>query len=99
MITKLLGPHEQRVGKTRPPERKRGIGGGHEHGGIAVVDLRGFTERHECLRRLAMALIDRGHARSEEHTSELQSRQYLVCRLLLEKKKTKYVTQLDKRIV
>src|SRR3712207_7614897 len=28
-------------------------------------------------------------ARSEEHTSELQSRQYLVCRLLLEKKKTK----------
>src|SRR3712207_8579787 len=29
----------------------------------------------------------RGH-RSEEHTSELQSRQYLVCRLLLEKNKT-----------
>src|SRR3712207_6991142 len=28
------------------------------------------------------------HLRSEEHTSELQSRQYLVCRLLLEKKKT-----------
>src|SRR3712207_8185633 len=28
-----------------------------------------------------------GHRRSEEHTSELQSRQYLVCRLLLEKKK------------
>src|SRR3712207_8872294 len=31
--------------------------------------------------------LDRGaHVRSEEHTSELQSRQYLVCRLLLEKK-------------
>src|SRR3712207_7340977 len=30
--------------------------------------------------------------RSEEHTSELQSRQYLVCRLLLEKKKNKYIT-------
>src|SRR3712207_8586812 len=29
-----------------------------------------------------------GGQRSEEHTSELQSRQYLVCRLLLEKKKT-----------
>src|SRR3712207_8723361 len=29
----------------------------------------------------------RGAVRSEEHTSELQSRQYLVCRLLLEKKK------------
>src|SRR3712207_7492810 len=31
---------------------------------------------------------DDGMVRSEEHTSELQSRQYLVCRLLLEKKKT-----------
>src|SRR3712207_8272895 len=29
-------------------------------------------------------------ARSEEHTSELQSRQYIVCRLLLEKKKKLY---------
>src|SRR3712207_8928845 len=29
--------------------------------------------------------------RSEEHTSELQSRQYLVCRLLLEKKKNKII--------
>src|SRR3712207_7588562 len=35
-------------------------------------------------------LVQPGHhvERSEEHTSELQSRQYLVCRLLLEKKKT-----------
>src|SRR3712207_5882679 len=40
------------------------------------VDLRGPIESHD--------------ARSEEHTSELQSRQYLVCRLLLEKKKKKY---------
>src|SRR3712207_7712451 len=32
---------------------------------------------------------DNGRPRSEEHTSELQSRQYLVCRLLLEKKKKK----------
>src|SRR3712207_7449956 len=31
-------------------------------------------------------LIGAGLVRSEEHTSELQSRQYLVCRLLLEKK-------------
>src|SRR5690606_39599316 len=30
------------------------------------------------------------HVRSEEHTSELQSRENLVCRLLLEKKKVKY---------
>src|SRR3712207_8423384 len=32
-------------------------------------------------------LLDGEGGRSEEHTSELQSRQYLVCRLLLEKKK------------
>src|SRR3712207_7986755 len=36
--------------------------------------------------RLASALRARGLDRSEGHTSELQSRQYLVCRLLLEKK-------------
>src|SRR3712207_6997742 len=32
-------------------------------------------------------VAERAQTRSEEHTSELQSRQYLVCRLLLEKKK------------
>src|SRR5258707_11254667 len=35
-----------------------------------------------------------GTARSEEHTSELQSRQYLVCRLLLEKKKNQMLLYL-----
>src|SRR3712207_9433210 len=55
--------------------------------------------RHPAARRddvgradLEDALVEQGAAagavaRSEEHTSELQSRQYLVCRLLLEKKK------------
>src|SRR3712207_7173687 len=43
-----------------------------------------FEAQRAELRRL-MACYD--HTRSEEHTSELQSRQYLVCRLLLEKKK------------
>src|SRR3712207_7429051 len=35
----------------------------------------------------AVPLVHGRKSRSEEHTSELQSRQYLVCRLLLEKKK------------
>src|SRR3712207_8288805 len=39
-----------------------------------------------ALRWVLVAMV--ALARSEEHTSELQSRQYLVCRLLLEKKKT-----------
>src|SRR3712207_8777212 len=41
----------------------------------------------------AVARIERNEARSEEHTSELQSRQYLVCRLLLEKKKSQVLLQ------
>src|SRR3712207_7742113 len=44
--------------------------------------------RASCFRPLRVA------NRSEEHTSELQSRQYLVCRLLLEKKKKKTPTHL-----
>src|SRR5438445_5253021 len=39
--------------------------------------------------RTAAKRKGRSNIRSEEHTSELQSRQYLVCRLLLEKKKIK----------
>src|SRR3712207_8382754 len=38
------------------------------------------------------------HYRSEEHTSELQSRQYLVCRLLLEKKKKTTVVMMTATI-
>src|SRR3712207_7026398 len=41
---------------------------------------------------LNQRLTDKGGERSEQHTSELQSRQYLVCRLLLEKKKTHDIT-------
>src|SRR3712207_2499328 len=44
---------------------------------------------------MAVAIPEAFGERSEEHTSELQSRQYLVCRLLLEKKKTnKHQTKL-----
>src|SRR3712207_8937376 len=42
--------------------------------------------RHRALHGLTRSLLN-NMVRSEEHTSELQSRQYLVCRLLLEKKK------------
>src|SRR5438445_10126434 len=47
--------------------------------------------RRSCSRMLSLGprkAFGCKSARSEEHTSELQSRQYLVCRLLLEKKKT-----------
>src|SRR3712207_7798040 len=45
------------------------------------------VEDLDVLAGLAVLLLRREGVRSEEHTSELQSRQYLVCRLLLEKKK------------
>src|SRR3712207_7945209 len=47
-----------------------------------------FLQRHaDTLAQLALVVApgEAEDARSEEHTSELQSRQYLVCRLLLEK--------------
>src|SRR3712207_8015313 len=52
--------------------------------------MRGGQRRDErrCgAERDRQAEAEAGRRRSEEHTSELQSRQYLVCRLLLEKKK------------
>src|SRR3712207_7524450 len=48
----------------------------------------------EYLTNTARSLIFSTALRSEEHTSELQSRQYLVCRLLLEKKKQQQSKQL-----
>src|SRR3712207_5168779 len=57
---------------------------GHDRGVDAVV--RAALE--EDVQGVAISSYQGGHVRSEEHTSELQSRQYLVCRLLLEKKKT-----------
>src|SRR3712207_8402513 len=50
--------------------------------GCLYVTWKTCEESLRQMRRPAIRL------RSEEHTSELQSRQYLVCRLLLEKKKT-----------
>src|SRR3712207_7863852 len=74
----------------------------HDGAGRAAQDL------GDLLRGALLHVVERQHlpvvggqggerrlqrlARSEEHTSELQSRQYLVCRLLLEKKK-KYKTR------
>src|SRR3712207_7674959 len=68
---------------------------------ISETDTGGLVEYTKALERSVLkelgklppylrkkeALVMRKHFRSEEHTSELQSRQYLVCRLLLEKKK------------
>src|SRR3712207_8837684 len=55
---------------------------------VALQD--GLAVRRRARHRLGAD--DAGGARSEEHTSELQSRQYLVCRLLLDKKTSATIT-------
>src|SRR3712207_8097456 len=66
-----------------------------------MVDSRtpdGFLQRVQVVRTHSATALTNAleyenlFLRSEEHTSELQSRQYLVCRLLLEKKKTTHLT-------
>src|SRR3712207_8422756 len=77
-------PHRGRTPFRVPPFASSGRDRGRGRGGT----LRSGRDRG----RGRGGTLQRGHAaatRSEEHTSELQSRQYLVCRLLLEKKKTR----------
>src|SRR3712207_9579050 len=67
---------------------ERPLHGPHHHR-LAPSRARGAPRRRRRLRRRPgrPCRQRRRPRRSEEHTSELQSRQYLVCRLLLEKKK------------
>src|SRR3712207_7779633 len=67
------------VAAAAEPDKADALAGG-ELG--PLVDERQDPPRHQPRD------LDQPDLRSEEHTSELQSRQYLVCRLLLEKKKT-----------
>src|SRR5882757_5582456 len=66
-----------------------------------IFALEGHRERAIDVLRQGILTHSRHAAllasRSEEHTSELQSRQYLVCRLLLEKKKKKNCTRLTSK--
>src|SRR3712207_8391292 len=85
--TTLFRSDAQRSGKDERDRERRG-----------EFWCRLLVSRIAAARRLALgwnrrrALVD--HGRSEEHTSELQSRQYIVCRLLLEKKKKRILNSL-----
>src|SRR3712207_8989609 len=56
-------------------------------GHMRFEDTKPYEDRFWRENRIELVRGWAERARSEEHTSELQSRQYLVCRLLLEKKK------------
>src|SRR3712207_8768989 len=73
--TTLFRSHGRDLQRRRAPDRRVHADGDRREGRGSGRRLRSDA------RRGAQAV------RSEEHTSELQSRQYLVCRLLLEKKK------------
>src|SRR2546429_5116586 len=81
----------RRLLRAAPPSRRRLLRRRDRVSGSAdwTESVRAVQRRRPptflALRGLAAAQL---HRRSEEHTSELQSRLHLVCRLLLEKKKT-----------
>src|SRR3712207_7036043 len=64
-----------------------GSSGGGTDEGTLVLDFTPNAVHVGSTRRWRATSTAPSRSRSEEHTSELQSRQYLVCRLLLEKKK------------
>src|SRR5690625_6197275 len=64
---------------------------------LTMLALRVGAERAVASAAKVLSVGDLESMRSEEHTSELQSRGHLVCRLLLEKKKVKYKNTFAKR--
>src|SRR3712207_8867432 len=74
--------HANRLRSSRPMHYK--IARARRGSLLPAVDT---SSPPQSYRRPQSQSAGRSQARSEEHTSELQSRQYLVCRLLLEKKK------------
>src|SRR5215510_60474 len=78
---RVVGDDEQRARRILGELRQ------HRHDGVTVLAVQ--------RRRRLVGEDDAGVPRSEEQTSELQSRGHLVCRLLLEKKKKKPTTKLN----
>src|SRR5437879_11504701 len=66
---------------------RRVVHGERVLGGVVVGEERPTFEAHAGMAPEVERVLDHHVRRSEEHTSELQSPMYLVCRLLLEKKK------------
>src|SRR3712207_8797128 len=76
---------------TRPRAPRRGRRPRWDLSSLSVDVLVAGVQRVDVRLRDGQGLAELAGQRSEEHTSELQSRQYLVCRLLLEKKKNRSI--------
>src|SRR5687768_17696771 len=72
------------------------VGQGRARQALADLPVRSGADRPTADPHADPARPERLLERSEEHTSELQSRLHLVCRLLLEKKKKKHKTKCSK---
>src|SRR3712207_8644621 len=93
--TSAAAPDHGSLPSLRERNRVRVIDALRQHGTASRADLARVTGLSRSTVSSLVAALQRDGivvgdedlgARSEEHTSELQSRQYLVCRLLLEKK-------------
>src|SRR5690606_41521247 len=69
---------------TKAPRKTAG-----QKSATATAVAKKASKARTLTKQATVARTTRKSARSEEHTSELQSREYLVCRLLLEKKNSK----------
>src|SRR3712207_7482170 len=81
--TTLFRSAARDAGPLAAPDHERGVGRDAEEGAVVAA---GVEAAHVEV-PVVVGEDEQVGLRSEEHTSELQSRQYLVCRLLLEKKK------------
>src|SRR2546422_4311289 len=82
-----LFPYTTLFRSPEPAEELGAGGAGFELGEVEDPDTAQRAFSHGSLSSSSLRLVANPQYRSEEHTSELQSRLHLVCRLLLEKKK------------
>src|SRR3712207_1666955 len=83
-VTEFFGIADVADGRVEPRVKHLTLGPFHRYGDSPIQVTRHGTWLEVHVEPALALSVD---IRSEEHTSELQSRQYLVCRLLLEKKK------------